>query len=196
MRTIAHYLKSSFDGGVTEAAPAAPVNPTDPPAQQKAWRPKKSSVTCVLDANQKNTGYAHVGILEEFYSVSQEPTGLVKDNVPSDVNYYPDYLDANTCPVYVSPAPDSTAKLFTNGQTSAQVHLNDATNNHVYDLNGTTQTAEIYSGTYSIRVVPANQQNGQCRIKVNDLAEVVCPANQTRYFPNVASPISVTIYPV
>jgi hypothetical protein len=61
------------------------------------WRALQSSLTCVLDGNNKNTGYVHVVTLQQYNSATGITNGVTKVNSPGDPNYIPDYLDNSFC---------------------------------------------------------------------------------------------------
>jgi len=86
-----------------------------PSSEPNAWRAITNSITCLM-VDGKRTGYAHVGMLEQYVKATGILTGATKVNSPNDANYIPNYLDNVNC------APENPNGFF---------HFNNTTNQDV-----------------------------------------------------------------
>lgn len=125
-----------------------------------AWRAAVSSLTCVLN-NGSNTGYVNVGLLEEYDTATNLPTGQTKLNVPSDLSYIPDYLDSSMCPIQQQ--QPQTALLYASNSCSGilvlQLTHKDTGDAYNFDIApGTSTTENIPVGHYDILSHCSQQQ--------------------------------------
>lgn len=70
-----------------------------PPVDTTAWRVLESSVSCVKDGNNQNTGVASYAYLEQYDTVTDLPTGFTKINTPSDPDYIAPAENLSACPI-------------------------------------------------------------------------------------------------
>lgn len=150
------YIKSSFaDLCCGDTGQTTQPNP-DPQPVLKGWRALSYSRSCV-QINGLNTGYVHVVNLEEYYLATGLPTGEIKNNVPSDPDYIPDYIDTNLCAV-AQPEPTVTYELSVANHSDGvvNVHMEHSDGVTSYDIVDIAKEGikhqNVKSGTYSFRI--------------------------------------------
>ena len=75
------------------------VEGSAPPPPVTAWRVLPSSLRCLRDSNNINTGQAFFDFLEEYDTETDLATGITKLNAPSDPDYIASVEDFAACPV-------------------------------------------------------------------------------------------------
>lgn len=75
------------------------VEGSAPPPPDTAWRVLPSSLRCLRDANNINTGEAFYDFLEEYFTETDLATGVTKLNAPSDPDYVAPVENLVACPV-------------------------------------------------------------------------------------------------
>lgn len=114
----------------------------------KAWRPQTASITCVLDSIGNNTGYAHLGLFEEYTVSTGVSTGNTKPNLPSDPNYVPDWPDAAMCAKPVQSYFSFLNNSNLNGDLILK-NLDGSTNAEWFVSRVFTTTKQLPAGNYS-----------------------------------------------
>lgn len=164
------YIMSSF-GEIRCCDQKSTVTvPTDPETPVYAWRVHTASITCVVDGNGKQTGYAHVNDLEKYDVSTGVATGDLKSNLPSEPEYQADYIDTNACPI-PQPITFTGHNGTPNSHTVIHMVSIDGTKTHDIDLYpGQTKVVSIEDTYWNIDVYNAPAGSGgatQFRVTVN-----------------------------
>lgn len=202
MTKYGRYIASSF--GEIRCCDEQAQTVTDPgnPEIIYGWRAQNGTITCVIDANGKNTGYAHVNVLEKFDTATGLATGDTKLNVSTDANYIPDYIDLSNCAVQPPENEITDACYITNSCDSVPgISFINADGVHTVYHNdigvGQTFSGTIRQGNYTRVMFSGMINNGSTSpdaIKVTCNTVVKTGANGAFIvFDNVSSPFDINI---
>ncbi|MEB0260752.1 hypothetical protein [Mucilaginibacter sp. 10I4] len=163
-----------------------------------SWRGQVPLDPCVK-VDGANNGYIHIITLEQFAIDTGIVTGITKPNVPSDINYIPDYVSTNTCPL-----PVVTGTLYARNNTNRPMvvsfFIEGTTDYQNRDVNSSASISEnLPPGLYDVTIraeftPPVNGPTLHMQCNINGVTKITNNGSLF-HFENVTVPIDISVMP-